>query len=436
MIESDPDKYFTMLKKAGFDVDPRQFLMAGPTANNFDDNFLKWFGDSKIVDEKGSPQVLYHETAAEAKSSILDKGFDLSKGRARLGDDGVPDGIFFKPSEEKLGLGGKDSTQIPVYLSIKNPLVVEDRSELKSIVKNYSSEYVNLQKQQKQIDKEYQAHLDKVWDDMDGFRKKWWDKEKGEYKKGFKKELDDGYMKKAQSILDEWIKVQEDIPNKSRKIINKYLKDNNYDGLILEEDEGSFGRVTKTIIALEPTQVKSTSNLGEWSKDNPSLMRGSAAAPIAMTQGESDDTANFIKSFEGYRDEGYYATDAEKEAGIVTAGYGSTRRVAKGEKITEEQAEQYLQEDIAVAEKAVDSLVKVDLTPNQRAAVVSLVFNVGQGNFKKSKALKALNNGDIETFMKEAFDEKVGFVRSGGKVLAGLVKRRKAEKELFMRGKA
>lgn len=157
-----------------------------------------------------------------------------------------------------------------------------------------------------------------------------------------------------------------------------------------------------------------------------------AAFVVAKTESENNQTtANFIKSFEGYRDEGYYATDAEKKAGIVTAGYGSTRRVAKGEKITEEQAEQYLQEDIAVAEKAVDSLVKVDLTPNQRTALVSLVFNVGQGNFKKSKALKALNKGDLDTFMKEAFDSKVGFVRSGGKVLKGLVKRREAERKLF-----
>lgn len=160
------------------------------------------------------------------------------------------------------------------------------------------------------------------------------------------------------------------------------------------------------------------------------------AATVAAQDTKAQDTSSFIKEFEGYKSSGYYATKSEQANGLVTVGYGSTGRVKKGEKITEEQAEQYLQEDIAVAEKAVDSLVKVDLTPNQRAAVVSLVFNVGQGNFKKSKALKALNSGDIETFIKEAFDSKAGFVRSGGKVLKGLVKRRKAEQELFMRGTA
>ena len=159
-------------------------------------------------------------------------------------------------------------------------------------------------------------------------------------------------------------------------------------------------------------------------------------ATIASQESKAEDAVSFIKEFEGYKASGYYATESEQANGLVTVGYGSTGRVKKGEKITKKQAEKYLQEDIAVAEKAVDSLVKVNLTPNQKTAVVSLVFNVGQGNFKKSKALKALNNGDMETFIKEAFDAKVGFVRSGGKVLKGLVKRRKAEKELFMRGTA
>jgi len=160
--------------------------------------------------------------------------------------------------------------------------------------------------------------------------------------------------------------------------------------------------------------------------------KGSVApAAFVAAKPEEQNTEDFIKSFEGYQNKGYYATEAEKSAGIVTAGYGSTRRVAEGEKITKKQAEKYFKEDLAVAEKAVDSLVTVSLTPNQRSAVVSLVFNVGQGNFKKSKALKALNKGDMKTFIKEAFDSKVGFVRSDGKVLKGLVKRREAERKLF-----
>ena len=178
-----------------------------------------------------------------------------------------------------------------------------------------------------------------------------------------------------------------------------------------------------------------------WDK-GPEEVKTNAAVPIATvgTAGatEANETDSFIKSFEDYKATGYHASTSEKNQGIVTVGYGSTRRVKNGEKVTKEQAEQFFQEDLAVAEKAVDRLVKVDLTPNQRSAVVSLVFNVGEGNFKKSKALKALNSGDFDTFIKEAFDSKIGFVKDkkGGKILKGLVKRREAERKLFEGGTA
>lgn len=138
-----------------------------------------------------------------------------------------------------------------------------------------------------------------------------------------------------------------------------------------------------------------------------------------------------LKKFEGYSDTGYYATDDEKARGIVTVGYGSTHRVGHGEKITEEQANQFLMEDMMEAEEAVDRLVTIDLNPNQRAALTSLVFNVGQGNFAKSKALVALNTGDFDSFKREAFGENDGFVYSGGVKLPGLVNRRSQEQDMF-----
>jgi len=138
-----------------------------------------------------------------------------------------------------------------------------------------------------------------------------------------------------------------------------------------------------------------------------------------------------IQEFEGYKDTGYYATDDEKARGIVTVGYGSTHRVGEGEKITEEQANQFLMEDMMEAEEAVDRLVTIDLSPHQRAALTSLVFNVGQGNFAKSKALVALNLGDFDSFKQEAFGENDGFVYSGGVKLPGLVNRRSQEQDMF-----
>jgi len=151
-------------------------------------------------------------------------------------------------------------------------------------------------------------------------------------------------------------------------------------------------------------------------------------------EGMLSNPMSLIQDFEGYRDTGYYATDDEKARGIVTVGYGSTYRVGEGEKITEEQANQFLMEDMMEAEEAVDRLVSIDLNPNQRAALTSLIFNVGQGNFAKSKALVALNLGDFDTFKREAFGENDGFVYSGGVKLDGLINRRAKERDVFSGG--
>jgi len=144
--------------------------------------------------------------------------------------------------------------------------------------------------------------------------------------------------------------------------------------------------------------------------------------------------SQFIKNFEGFEDTGYYATKEEEKQGLVTVGYGSTKRVKHGQKITQEQANQFLREDIEEAERKVNNLVTVPLTDNMRSALVSLLFNTKFGSVRDSKALVALNKGDFKEFQKQAFGSTQGFVYAGGKKLKGLSKRRTAEKYLFREG--
>lgn len=99
--------------------------------------------------------------------------------------------------------------------------------------------------------------------------------------------------------------------------------------------------------------------------------------------------------------------------------------------LTDEQADALLQQDMAVASSAIDRLVVPELTPEQRTALTSLVFNVGVNSFAKSKALKALNSGDLDEFRKQAFSAKEGWTKVKGKLNAGLVKRRRDEERLF-----
>ena len=165
-------------------------------------------------------------------------------------------------------------------------------------------------------------------------------------------------------------------------------------------------------------------------------LRNQAGELEDQFQGGATDTTSFIKAFEDLKLTAYYATEYEKQKGTVSVGYGSTRRAKEGETITEAQAEAYLKEDIKVAELAISKLVKVDLTPRQHTALTSLVFNIGAGNFRASKALKELNKGNMEGFLFEAFDSKQGFVKQGNKILKGLVKRRAKERALFESGTA
>ena len=77
-----------------------------------------------------------------------------------------------------------------------------------------------------------------------------------------------------------------------------------------------------------------------------------------------------------------------------------------------------------------DETVEVDLTRGQRESLLSLIDNVGEGAFKKSKALALLNTGDYDGAFTEFFGPN-GFIFQNGEVLAGVVNRRAAEGELF-----
>lgn len=135
---------------------------------------------------------------------------------------------------------------------------------------------------------------------------------------------------------------------------------------------------------------------------------------------------DLIKSFEGLKLTAYLCP-----AGVPTIGYGTTKGLTRadvGKKtITEAEATGLLIEDVARFEKAVDKLVKVKLTENQRGALVSFTYNLGEGNFGSSTLLKKINAGDF----KSAQSEFAKWDKAGGKVLAGLTRRRAAEAKLF-----
>lgn len=138
------------------------------------------------------------------------------------------------------------------------------------------------------------------------------------------------------------------------------------------------------------------------------------------------DGERLIKQYEGYRDVGYLCP-----AGIPTIGWGSThifgRAVRVGEHITPAQAQAQFEIDVWAFEQAVTREVHVNLNENQRAALVSFVYNVGPENFASSTLLRKLNSGHPELVASELMK----WNKAGGRELPGLTKRRQAEALLF-----
>ncbi len=132
---------------------------------------------------------------------------------------------------------------------------------------------------------------------------------------------------------------------------------------------------------------------------------------------------DLIKRFEGCRLNAYKCP-----ANVWTIGYGHTYGVKEGQTITQKQAEDLLKDDLKSFEAAVNNYVKVPLTQGQFDALVSFSFNVGNEALRTSTLLRLLNQGKYE----EAAEQFSRWVYASGKKLDGLVRRRKAEKELFL----
>ena len=101
-----------------------------------------------------------------------------------------------------------------------------------------------------------------------------------------------------------------------------------------------------------------------------------------------------------------------------------------GQPITKARSDAFFAQDLATHAKPVDDLVKVRLSQNQYDALVSLVYNIGAGNFRKSLVLTSLNAGDYAG----AAEHFGNWIHSAGKVSKGLINRRNAEKKIFAAG--
>lgn len=232
-------------------------------------NFVRWFGDSVVVNANGQPRLMWHQTSRENAQGIYESGFDTDKPGARAGDPEVPDGIFFKPSSEDITVGSSaDAEQIPVFISLSNPLVVNDRADLIEALADATG-YQDARNLVDAIDLRISTEYDRRTTEH---RQELEDKglERGDPEN---KRLGKAHY----AAMDELFAAGEQEFNEAaadaRRLLTEYLAANGYDGVVINWDAGSFGRSVSTYVALRSSQTKSaTNNTGNFAPDTGNIL--------------------------------------------------------------------------------------------------------------------------------------------------------------------
>lgn len=141
---------------------------------------------------------------------------------------------------------------------------------------------------------------------------------------------------------------------------------------------------------------------------------------------------DLIKEYEGLKLTAYLCP-----TGVPTIGWGHTRTVTRADvnaqrRITEAEAERLLQEDLMTFERGVLSACTIAPNQHQFDAFVSLAYNIGVGAFQRSTALRRHNEGDFDSAANAIEMWNKGTINGQRQVLRGLVRRRAAEKALYL----
>ncbi len=207
------------------------------------------------------------------------------------------------------------------------------------------------------------------------------------------------------------------------------------DGSIYEFQEEQIIQVTETQghiqLLIETLQFTSAETF-EVIPDEDIGSRG-AVEPRSATRKINAEGIKLIKSFEGLHElkqgsNGAYVEAYLDPVDIWTIGWGFTEGVYEGMTMTIPEAEARLKKEMKKYEISVLDGVKVDINDNQFSALVSFCYNVGARALFESTLLKLLNQGKY----KEAADQFLRWDKAGGQVLAGLSRRRRAERSLFL----
>lgn len=270
------------------------------------ENFKKWFGDwqndpasaSKVVNEDGTPKVLYHQTSADFTI------FEPRHEGAGTRDQDTPFGIFMKSSDRNIGVKGEK--QMALYARIVNPLRVTDRADLMYQLKRISPEYEKVSAELRSLNDEYQQKYDDAKEAFRDYITKWRQKNPNASRTAIYDDAAFNEVYEAEdNVLDEWEAEARKVELRSKEAITRDLEKQGYDGVIIRTDKGSFGRSTDAYIALHPEQVKSaTDNIGTFDKANPDIRYSSRNVRDSEGNALTENQVRYFENSQVRDDEG------------------------------------------------------------------------------------------------------------------------------------
>lgn len=274
VTQSEPSVNSSISEKAQNDA--KKFSLKD-TTNESDSQtkseaFKEWFGDwenepesaSKVVNEDGTPRIIYHQTAAEFNV------FSNANPLAGRNDSETPNGFFAKDNDADIGVGG--NKQMALYGDMKKPLHFKDRAEAKAWYSEHIDGYKGLTEKLNKLDEEYQSKYDAQETANDEYYEQSYEAYVADDAEVTKKILEN--EDKLDDILEQWKDTTDTIRGELRELLDSYFieNDSGYDGIILDFDGRRKGENVKSYIFFKNTQLKSaTDNVGLFDRRNPDI---------------------------------------------------------------------------------------------------------------------------------------------------------------------
>ncbi len=198
----------------------------------------------------GYTERLYHQTGAEFTE------FNTENQAAGKFDWQLPTGIFLKPSDEDIGLKGKK--QMELFAKTENPLRFKNRSEAQEFWSERIPGYSKAVKEVEKIDNEYREKDNDAITELQSYMRQW----KRENPDADKRDIysHPKYQRladKESEIMDEWELKSDKASVKAKGLINDFITQSDYDGIIIERDDDGKNRHTKSYIVFDSAQLKS-----------------------------------------------------------------------------------------------------------------------------------------------------------------------------------